>query len=78
MKVTVEVLGPLRRKPDPNPIELEADAPSRILDLMVGPLAYTEAEAKHLVYLRNGKMVKVFSPVVDGDRIEAVLHVGGG
>jgi hypothetical protein len=77
MKVMLEVVGPIHKKPEPNPIEVELEAGSRLIDLMTR-IGYLEQEARHLTYLRAGKRVKLLETLQEGDRIEAVLHVGGG
>ncbi|MBM4319280.1 MAG: sulfur carrier protein ThiS [Deltaproteobacteria bacterium] len=76
MKVSLEIVGPIHRKPEANPTEVELPEGSRVLDLM-GQLGYA-AEARHLTYLRQGKLIKPYELLQDGDRVQAVLHVGGG
>jgi len=77
VRVTVELVGPLRRKPSPNPGEVLLPAGSTLDDLM-SRLGYTPEESRHLIFLRGEERLPPGAALADGDRIEGVLHVGGG
>lgn len=77
MRVSIEVIGPIHRKPAENPATVELPPGSRVLDLMKH-LGYEEREARYLSYLRGGEALKLYGLLQDGDSLQAVLHVGGG
>ncbi len=77
MKVQVEVLGPLAQKPSPNPLSVELPAGSSVRDLLRAA-GYDDDIAQHLVCLRGTQRLRPAEPLVPGDAIVALLHVGGG
>jgi hypothetical protein len=77
MKVKLKIMGPAKIKTAENPAEVELAVNSRVIDLMLAA-GYTEVEAKYLVYVRNEEILKLSSPLAEGDLVKAVLQMGGG
>lgn len=77
LHIQVEVLGPIARKPKPNPASLELPEGATVQAAMEA-LGYGEREMGHLLYLRGEQRIRPLTPLQDGERITALLHVGGG
>ncbi|MFP4498002.1 MAG: thiamine biosynthesis protein ThiS [Vulcanimicrobiota bacterium] len=77
MKIALKIMGPVKKKTEKNPVEVEIPENSTILDVMK-KIGYTETEANYLVYVKDGETLKPRARLNDGDYIQTVLQVGGG
>ncbi len=77
IRIKVEVLGPIANKPSPNPATLELEDGATVGTAMEA-LGYGAQEMGHLLYLRGQQRLRLAEPLVDGETIQALLHVGGG
>lgn len=77
MKITISFCGPIRRTFAEQEKTIEMDDGQTIAALLTA-LSFSKEEQLAIVILQNGKSVRPYQRLRDGDRVEIAVLIGGG
>lgn len=78
MKITLEMLGAMKKPLGQGPVEVEVRDSSTVEQFMTEKLGYAPAHVDLLVYYINGKKSKPSAGLTPGCRLKALMIIGGG
>lgn len=78
MKITLEMLGAMKKPLDQGPVDVEAAEGTTVERLMIERLGYDPAHVGLLSYFVDGETVKPSKVLRDGARLKILMVIGGG
>lgn len=78
MKITLEMLGAMKKPLGQGPVEVEAREGSTVSEFMVGKLGYSPAHVDLLAYYVDDAKAKLSTPLIAGCRLKVLMIIGGG
>jgi sulfur carrier protein ThiS len=78
MKITLEMLGAMKKPLGQGPVEVEVPDGATVGELMIEKLGYAPGHVDLLAYYVNGEKAKPSAVLTTGCRLKVLMIIGGG
>ena len=78
MKITLEMLGPMKKPLGQGPVDVEIEEDMTVRDFMEKKLDYEPEHVRLMKYFIDGTAAKPSSALSEGCRLKILMIIGGG